>query len=328
MRRRKLSDEELNEVIRLRQSRASWLRIQRETGIHRQTAKRAYEKWERSKSLGELKEARKEVAAQAFREHMESLVILATSFTMHLAVPHLPELMDKDADQFFSWLWEQDILGRFRQPSETTPQPLVDAQVYRHEKELLFESLKVHTRDNVRWKALDEWKEARDRSVIALSRLREKTSKVVSNFVNREQETSLLSSISKEWREDDPVKRMAEEVLKIIWRLILEDKLGEKGPLFATVSQGKGTAQVISVKTKIRDQTVFTFYDSANISLAKAVVRICNLAADNLRKEDMVSSLQRGVRGMENASEGLCEMLNPVKLRPMILRTQCDLCPA
>ena len=102
MHRKKLSDKELNKIIRLRQDRASWLRIQRETGIHRQTAKRAYDKWERSKSLEELKEARKDVAAQVFREHMESLVILATSLVSNLAVPHLTELMDKDAAQFFT----------------------------------------------------------------------------------------------------------------------------------------------------------------------------------------------------------------------------------
>lgn len=42
----------------------------------------------------------------------------------------------------------------------------------------------------------------------------------------------------------------------------------------------------------------------------------------------MVESLRNEVRKMEKATGELREMLNPVKLRPMILRTRCELCPA
>ena len=34
------------------------------------------------------------------------------------------------------------------------------------------------------------------------------------------------------------------------------------------------------------------------------------------------------VRIMQKATEELRQMLNPVKLTPMILRTRCELCPA
>jgi hypothetical protein len=104
MRRRHVSPEELAMIIRLRHENASWLKIQRETGVPRRIGQRAYVQWGRSQASEELKEARKDVAAQAFREHMDSLVTLATSFVMNLEVPHLPELMDKDSEQFFVWL--------------------------------------------------------------------------------------------------------------------------------------------------------------------------------------------------------------------------------
>ena len=39
MRRRYVSDEELTQVIKLKQNGASWLRIENETGIPRRTAK-------------------------------------------------------------------------------------------------------------------------------------------------------------------------------------------------------------------------------------------------------------------------------------------------
>ena len=119
---------------------------------------------------------------------------------------------------------------------------------------------------------------------------------------------------------------MAQVALREIWQAILKDKLDEEDPWFQTVLRGKGTPQEISVKS--RDETVFTFFGDNYRGLAEKVTRMCNLAHNNLRKGDMVQKLYREVGNMKRASEELREMLNPVKLRPMILRTRCDLCPA
>ena len=60
----------------------------------------------------------------------------------------------------------------------------------------------------------------------------------------------------------------------------------------------------------------------------KKVVHICNVAANNLSKGDVVRSLQNEVRIMKTATGLLRETLDPLRLTPMILRTRCDLCPA
>ena len=129
-------------------------------------------------------------------------------------------------------------------------------------------------------------------------------------------------------REDDPAKWMTEAVLKVIWRDILQDKLDEEGPPFETVSGRIGTPQDLDIYVKSGDEKVFTLIGSTNKSLAEKVTRICNLAAGNLRKGDMVRELYREVGNMKKASEELREVLNPVRLRPIILRTRCELCPA
>ena len=64
-----MSDEQLTQLINLKRAGSSWVKIQRETGINRRTAKRAYDKWHRSQNLDVFKEARKDAAAQAFRVH-------------------------------------------------------------------------------------------------------------------------------------------------------------------------------------------------------------------------------------------------------------------
>ena len=124
------------------------------------------------------------------------------------------------------------------------------------------------------------------------------------------------------------MKRIAEAVLKEIWQAIREGKLDKEGHRFETVSGHMGSPQDIDIKVKSRrGETVLTFIGIANKSLAEKVTGICNLVANNLRKGDIVQQLDDEADKMKEASDELREMLNPVKLRPMILRTRCDLCP-
>ncbi|HEY91872.1 MAG TPA: hypothetical protein G4O07_08585 [Dehalococcoidia bacterium] len=182
MRRRYLSEEELTTVINLKRTGSSWVNIQRKTEINRRTVKRAYEKWERSQSTDELKLARTEVAATEFRTRMESLTALAGSLVANLRIPVSLADMEKNTEQFFSWLWQQDLLQRYIS-SETQAKVYTmgntqsfrigDPQSYRREQEMLLQSLKAHTREEVRWNILDDdWSRARDNCISILSELR------------------------------------------------------------------------------------------------------------------------------------------------------------
>ncbi len=339
MRRRELSNEELDKVIGLRQLGTSWLKIQHETGIHRRSAKRAYDKWEHSKSMVELKEARRDVAAKALFDHLNSLTILVGALVTKLSTPFFLADMEKNAEQFVSWLFEQDLLQRHISPEaqvhvyrmgETQCFYVGDAWSYHREKELLFESLKAHTCEEIRWKDVwdNRWKKARNHCAEIVPKLRKETSEVVNNLLNQERETNFVQREKEERGADDTAKQMAEVVLGDIWRDIVQDKLEGEGPWFQTVPR-EGTARVIYVKG--RDETVLLFAYSvatSDKSLAEKVTYICNLAANNLRRGEMAASLKYWVHEMEKAGDELREKLNPVKLRPMILRTRCDLCPA
>jgi len=146
---------------------------------------------------------------------------------------------------------------------------------------------------------------------------------MVTNFLKLERETNLLQIIKEKSRERNPVEQMVEAALNAIWRDILEDKLGQT--LVETVSGSGGSQSMV----RVGYETFFLFDD--NITLAQKLTHIGNLVVNNLEKgekSDMVKSLQNEVRIMKKASEELREMLNPVKLTPLILRTRCDLCPA
>jgi hypothetical protein len=327
MRRKGLSDQELEKVIRLRHAGTSWLRIQNETGIHRRTAKRAYENWQRNQSSAELKEARKIVAAEAFRKHMDSLITLATSFVASLGVPPSPDIKT-DATQFLSGLWQSDLLQRWRYASIESKEfyqphqdyPMRDLESNIRENKLLFESLQAHTRGTeVRWDALDEWSGARDNCIKVLSKLRQEVSKVVDNYLNLERRLNLIGRIKEQSVDDKPVERMKEAVFKAVWQGVREDKLDQE--LIRMVERSSESQGVL----KVADETLLILKDK---SLMEMVVRICNLAANNLNKGDIVRSLQDEVHIMKTATGALRETLDPLRLTPMILRTRCDLCPA
>ena len=323
MKRKELAYDELEKVIRLKQIGTSWLKIEHETGIPRRAAKRAYEKWERSQSPQELRDARKEVAAVEFRYHIESLKSLAVFLAINSSVPSSPNMIN--AGQFFSQLWQQDLLQRFSHTDE--PHLLKwDSQFSFRENELLFQSLQDHIRgEEGRWSALERWKQACDNSAKVLDKLRKESRVVVTNFLKLERETNLLQMIEEKSHGRNPVERIAETVLKAIWRDILEDKLGQN--LVQMMLEGGGSQCMV----RVGYETFFLFNAPTDTTLAQKITHICNLAVSNLEKgekSDMVKVLQNEVRIMKKASEELREMLNPVKLIPMILRTRCSLCPA
>lgn len=340
MRRRELSNEELNKVIKLRQAGTSWLKIQHETGIHRRTVKRAYDKWEHSQSLPELKEARKGVAEKAFLDHLKSLTTLAGSVVTNLSVPFSITDMEKNAEQFFIWLWQQNLLWRgvYASPENQERYNLSQRHVYTMgdpqcflmgdpqfnslENELLFKCLQDHTRgEGVRWEALKEWKKARDSCAKIVIKLRKETSVGVNNFLKQERETNFLQRIKEEEQtQHNPGDEMAKATLNAVWQGVVEDKLGQD--LVRMVSPRSGGQCIM----KVKDETFLIFNDTT--SIAEKVIHICNFVLNNLSKGDMVEQLQREVRIMQKATEELRQMLNPVRLTPMILRTRCDLCPA
>jgi hypothetical protein len=143
---------------------------------------------------------------------------------------------------------------------------------------------------------------------------------VVGNFLNQEREANFLQRVKEESVErGNAVEQMAKAVLSAIWQGIREDKPEQN--LVRMVPPRSGGQGIV----KVKDETFLIFNDT---SLAEKVVYTCNLAVNNLRKGDMVKQLYPEVRNMEKATEKLREVLNPVKLTPIILRTRCDLCPA
>jgi len=319
MRRRDLSDEELDIVVNLRQSGASWLNIQRQTRIPRRAAKRAYEEWERKQSLDDLKIVRINVVTEEFHKHLHALIKMSDSL-----VDYLPEspLFDetRSADEFLNGLWMRDIEGTELDLPWRLRGDKVQRRIIRQNL-MLFKSLQDHTYRDIRWQALEAWKQAWNKGIEILAELRAESHKIIENILK--QEPKLEDRIKKESADIDTLEGMVKGVVKAIWQGILNGKLEQGYEL---------------VRTRVSDQQAaeVTFGDKASIivlafidkGLAEKVASVCRWAAKNLCKGDIVQRAASEIRTMRQSIRELEEMLDPLILRPIVLRTKCELCPA
>jgi hypothetical protein len=320
MRRRQLSDDELNKIIKLRQTGSSWLKIQHSTGIHRQTAKRAYEKWEHSKSMVELKEARKDVAAQAFGEHINYLIKLAESLVSAL---HAPEMLRGlgNADEALDQLWMRNIQGELELSQKSGTVEI--AKVARRNR-MVFKALQEHTREKVRWEALEDWKQARNNVAKYSKELRLEAKEVIGNILN--DQPGLKEKIKTTIGSNDFIEKISDGVRETIWRGILTGK-----PEQVHVWEGTSLVSKGRVELRFYKGDSGTKLDLNDVKLAKDVLKVCRWAANNLQrgnKSDLVRRLADEVRQMQDRTQELEESLDELLLRPMILRTRCELCPA
>jgi len=323
-RRRDVLPEELTKIISLRQSKTSWLQIQRATGVPRQIAKRAHEAWERSQSREELKAARKDVAAEEFRNHLVCLTKLAQLLVNILDIPR-PSLHPISGKDVLLNLWRQDIVGEYG--AYGLPKIRRKVETYQPETCLrqnliLFESLKAHTHEKVDWQTLGQWENIRDRCTRVQDKLRQEASKTLSNILN--QKLGLKEKIVKGSGKKDVVERMVDGVLYVVWQGILAGE-PDQLPVVQTISLGHPRVEVVFGEDQFSQGLIF-----AEADLVKEVEDTCIWVAKNLaivRKEDMVE-LVNDVRTIRKIIDELTGKLNPLMLRPLILNTRCELCPA
>lgn len=323
MKRIILSEQDLDKVIGLHQSGASWLKIEKQTGIMRYIAKRNYEEWERKQSADELKGVRLKVAEDEFKQHLSHLTLLAEFLVDNLSIPSSPN-NNESAENFLGRLWQHRIIEEpgFEMRAKVRNKRQVE-RITRQNK-LLFKSLRDHTRQKIRWEALDEWEKAWDNSIKILGSLRKEISVLIGNILKQMPE--LLLKLQKgNWGKASH-GRMVSATLSAIWKGIIDDKLKEESSLVKTRPDIDGGGKVTSVD--VGEKALLQFTERKT---GEDFVEVLNWAITNLRKGDKAPLLQKlstEIHTMSRTIVELEEMLNPLLLRPIILRTRCDLCPA
>jgi hypothetical protein len=315
---RGFSDEIVQKVITLRTAGYSWMKIQKEVGIDRRTAKRVYEQWEHNQAKEELKAARQNVAAEEFRNHMQSLVKLEQSLFEVLTVPKMPSERRK-ANELLLQLWERDIGGEYG--AYGLPGAKAETRYMVRQNQLIFKSLQVHTQGKVDWRAMGKWEESWNQCVSALVEFETAGHKILQNIL--EQKPDLKTAILKETDRKDMTERILKGILYIVWQYVLDDRMSKTFPLVKIAARSDGQTEILFGKNNLSQGIIFR-----KVKLATELVEVSKWAAKNLSKENSVENIAREIDIMQKQIDELRESLNPLVLRPLIFHTRCDLCPA
>jgi hypothetical protein len=322
MRKRILSQEELHRIIALKQVKNSWLKIERDTGVPRQIARRAYDQWQSSQARDQLSDARKQVAAEEFRKHLKELNQLADSLVLSLYIPVSPVETMK-ADTLLNAVWQMDLSR-----NEQTERIVTDFSTERRQRQterrnrMLLQSLKEHTRGKVRWEALDQWEKSWDNCINYLLELKNNCRELIDGYL------SLKKGVKKEISTKDSLEELKDKILETVLEFIWKGNPGydlEKKPTWFNVKEYQES--IFKVSAPGHPAIVFNFRTQ---NLGLDVADVCNLTAFNLfsTKPVILDKISNELKTMRKSIDDLEFMLDPLRLRPLVLSSRCELCPA
>jgi len=315
-----VTEGEIEEMIRMRRQGYSIEAIAESTGRHRHTV-RTYLEERQTQRLAD--DARREVMIQELRRHLDELSQFGASLVEQLTVPNSPH--------------------------DTRDAVAVLYSLHSGQNKVLFESFREHTR-GISWQAFAEWEEAWDRCCLALAQLRRKAAEVAENLL--EEDTGLLNSL----KEDDvqpakeatrkkdaskevkidlldalmasvsrdktviAVNRITDGIVHLLWHHILHPD--EEFPLVETMPRADGRIDITFGKDRFTNYLIVR-----EQGLADKVIGICKSAAEKLRG-DMTEAVVKEIVTMQARIEEFREAMSPLRLRPLLLRSRCNLCPA
>ena len=322
MRTRPLTDNELDKVKQLKQRGYSWLKIQNETKIPRRTAQKAYERWVKTRSMEELKSVRMSVATDEFQKHLNDLIRLAEAFVDYLHVPSSPNITVLDSKHTLDNLWLQDMhLVTISHYGSDTAETDRTKDRYAQQHRILFDCLKQHTKEKVDWQPLREWMKAWDRCRQNIDKLRTSTREKLFGATGKL--SDLLERIVSDSGEKDALDKLINGALEAVWQCILAGKSYRVEDFVRVGSYSRGRSfSLIMGSGETQVQLPFR-----NQGLANEVTDIIRRVVGDLCLNNNARLGTSDVKTMRDRIAELEKQLYPVVLRPIILNTQCDLCP-
>ena len=245
-------------------------------------------------------------------------------------LPELPLFNEaRGADQIIHNLWMRDI------PIETEPVLPFKEKSEKEQKriaqrnEMLFDGLMEHTHDLINWKFFETWKKDWNGCIYHMEKLRVEAGNII-NTILRDQ-PDFLTKTKGIYTEESVKKMMADGVFEAIWRGITEygtEKIVIK--VMSVTERHRTMGRPVAsndYEILFGREPVTNSVRLPNSVLAREGANICRRAANNLVKHssiDFISDLQKSLKADISQLENI---LNPLRLHPIILRTRRNLCP-
>jgi len=307
----RVTDDQVRRMVELDRQGQSISAIARAVGCHRQTVK-AYLAGRRSDILAE--EVRKQALTDDLQKHLNDLIEFAASLVGLLTVPDsLTE--DRDVAAVLDPLLPKDLPQGLDSASRKARR---EQRQKTRRNRMLLKSLREHTREKGWWQVFEEWREAWNTCRDALRELRRQADEVVEKGIKPtpglKEEVEKRSS-----KERDEVRRIADDVLWVVWWIGTGSKPVEKLEFRANEGQ---------VIASFGDQTRFDLgHRLREVSLGPDMAAVCELAFKTMCQSFSDKSIAEMLHRMNEKIEVIDDALDPFVLRPLLVRTRCELCP-
>ncbi len=318
MKRIKLNKTQIKQVMELRQSGYSFSAIEKETGIPRRVAQRAYQEWEEKSSWEDLKRVRSDVIDRDFSQHVDLVTNLAQRLVAGMDV-WISEKIPLPAEEYLVDIWKDEIESSLNAYLHTNYYNRRERIRRERQHQMLFGTLKQHTGKEVPWAVLEEWKASWDRYRTVLPHLQEQISKVVRQRVKKE--SSVWKGITPYQSEPTTLDTINKGLLKVLLLLMVSDKSPDEVFDWEVESPDESAESVI---LKQKPFWMLRVPTSDQVDMVKASYAS---VVDQLWDSQPMQSLCKESKTIQEAADTLDEALDPLRLRPMILNSRCDLCP-
>jgi transposase-like protein len=307
-RKPRISEEQINEMIRLRRQGKSISAIARATGCHRQTV-RAYLKERQADILAD--EVRKQILTDELQNHLGSLSQFAASLVDHLTIPDSPT-EERDVAAVLATLLPKGFPMGLDSASRKARREQRETD---RQNKMLMSSLREHTREKGWWQAFDEWQEAWNTCRSALQKLRGEANELVEKLIN--EKPNLKEEAERRIKEErDTVERIISDVLWLVWWADTGKPVAKFG-----VKEGRVVAY-------FGDGTYHTIgHRLSEDSLCQDMKEVSIFAFETLCQSFSNKSIAEMLHRMDKNIEVIDDALDPFVLRPLLVRTRCELCP-
>ncbi|MBA7679283.1 hypothetical protein ES703_87572 [subsurface metagenome] len=309
--RPRITDQQISDMLRLRRQGKSISAIARALKCNRQTV-RVYLKERQADILAA--EVKKQLLTDEQQKHLDDIIQFTLSLVGLLTVPDsLTE--DRDVTEILDPLLPKEFPKGLDSASRKARRE--QRQKDRRNK-MLLKSLREHTRKKGWWQAFEEWREAWNTCRDALRELRRQADEVVEKGIK--QTPGLKEEVEKRSsKERDEVRRIADDVLWVVWWIGTGSKPAEKLEFRAEEGQ---------VKAFFGDQTRFDLgHRLREVSLGLDMAAVCELAFKTMCQSFSDKSIAEMLHRMNEKIEVIDDALDPFVLHPLLVRTRCELCP-